>query len=196
MTVYIPILLASTTGMRLGEICGLRWKDVNLDNKIIFVTRQLQDVEGELKLLELKTATSKRSIPMLEETKKALEELQAIQEYNKSKNKKYDKRGFIVCKEDGTPYDPEYISRNYRRVMKEYKICTELDIPYIRFHDLRHTYATLMLTADVNPKIVSSLLGHSTVSMTLNTYSHILPNFNQEAISKLENLLAPQKSDD
>ncbi len=99
----------------------------------------------------------------------------------------------MVCKEDGAPYDPDYISRNYRRVMKDYKICEKLKIPYIRFHDLRHTYATLLLTADVNPKVVAELMGHSTVSMTLNTYSHVLPSLKENAISKLENLLSPQK---
>ncbi|QAA35233.1 site-specific integrase [Clostridium manihotivorum] len=195
MTVYMPVLISSTTGMRLGEVCGLRWKDVDLDNKVIYVTRQLQEVKGKLELLELKTSTSKRAIPIIEDTRRALEDLKDICEYNKSNHANYHKEGFVICKGDGTPYDPEYVSRNYRRVMKQYKVCTDLNIPYIRFHDLRHTYATLMLEAGVNPKIVSGLLGHNTVGMTLNTYSHRLPRFDETAVSKLEDLLSPAKND-
>ncbi|UZQ49077.1 tyrosine-type recombinase/integrase [Clostridium kluyveri] len=192
LTCYIPVLLSSTTGVRLGELCGLRWKDVNLKDKEIYITRQLQKVDGELQLLELKTSTSKRKIPLLDYTIKGLEELKQIQEYNKSKNKNYDKRNFVVCKEDGSPYEPNYISKNYTRVMKQYKVCEQLQIPYIRFHDLRHTYATMLLVANTNPKVVSELMGHSTVSMTLNTYSHVLPSLKENAINKLENLLFPE----
>lgn len=193
MTCYIPVLLAGTTGMRLGEICGLRWKDVNLDKKELYVTRQLQIVDDKLELLQLKTSSSKRSIPLLSETIGPLTELQQIQEYNKSKHENYDENNYVVCKEDGSPYEPNYISRNYTRVMKQYKVCEQLKIPYIRFHDLRHTYATMLLTADVNPKVVSELMGHSTVSMTLNTYSHVLPSLKEDAIGKLENLISPKK---
>jgi len=67
----------------------------------------------------------------------------------------------VVCKEDGAPYDSDYISRNYRRILKDYKVCEKLKIPYIRFHDLRHTYATLLLTADVNNKVMTELMVHS-----------------------------------
>lgn len=192
LTCYIPVLLSGTTGMRLGELCGLRWKDVNLDDREIYVTRQLQKVDNELELLQLKTSTSKRKIPILKEIVKPLEELKQIQEYNKSKNKNYDKRNFVICKEDGSPYEPNYISKNYTRVMKQYNVCKELNLPYIRFHDLRHTYATMLLVANTNPKVVSELMGHSTVSMTLNTYSHVLPSLKENAINKLENLLFPE----
>ncbi|MBV4429404.1 tyrosine-type recombinase/integrase [Clostridium tyrobutyricum] len=191
LTCYMPVLLSSTTGIRLGELCALRWKDVNLKDKEIYITRQLQKVDGKLELLELKTSTSKRKIPLLDYTIKGLEGLKQIQEYNKSKNKNYDKRNFVICKEDGSPYEPNYISKNYTRVMKQYRACKELKIPYIRFHDLRHTYATMLLTANTNPKVVSELMGHSTVSMTLNTYSHVLPSLKENAINKLENLLFP-----
>lgn len=117
LTCYMPVLLSSTTGMRLGELCGLRWKDVNLKDKEIYITRQLQKVDGELQLLELKTPTSKRKIPLLDYTIKGLEDLKQIQEYNKSKNENYDKRSFVICKEDGSPYEPNYVSKNYTRVM-------------------------------------------------------------------------------
>lgn len=191
LTCYMPVLLSSTTGVRLGELCALRWKDVNLKDKEIYITRQLQKVDGKLELLELKTSTSKRKIPLLDYTIKGLEGLKQIQEYNKSKNKNYDKRNFVICKKDGSPYEPNYISKNYTRVMKQYRVCEELKIPYIRFHDLRHTYATMLLTANTNHKVVSELMGHSTVSMTLNTYSHVLPSLKENAINKLENLLFP-----
>lgn len=189
-TCFIPVMLASTTGLRLGEICGLRWKDVDLEQKVVSVTRQLQDVNGELELLQLKTTNSNRKVPLLEYTISKLKELKIIQDFNKTQNNNYNKNDFLVCKEDGSPYSPDYISKNYRRVMKEYKICEKLELPYIRFHDLRHTYATMLLSANVNPKVVAELVGHSSVSMTLNVYSHVLPSLKENAISKLENLIS------
>lgn len=87
LTCYIPVLLSGTTGMPLGELCGLRWENVNLKDREIYVTRQLQKVDDKLELLELKTSSSKRKIPILNEIIKPLEELQQIQDYNKSKIK-------------------------------------------------------------------------------------------------------------
>lgn len=196
MTAYAPVMLAATTGMREGEICGLRWKDIDMDNKTIYVVRQLQANEDkELELIDVKRS-SIRNIPMIDITYNALKELMTTRDYNKSQCKHYDKRDFVVCKPDGSPYDPQYIGRNYRRIMKDYKICEKLEIPYIRFHDLRHTFATLLLVAGINPKVVAELMGHSNVSMTLSTYSHVLPGIKEGAVDKLNQIMSPQKSED
>ena len=207
MTVYIPIMLASTTGMRLGEICGLRWKDVDLDNKFIQVKEQLQEVADKLELVSLKTTTSKRKIILLDYTIDALKELRDKQEANKNYlGDNYNRSGYVVCQNNGEPYQPSYLSRNYKRVMKEYKhkvtvdnetkelsLYELLDIPLIRFHDLRHTHATILLKSNIHPKIVAERLGHSDIKMTLETYSHILPDMQQQAVDTLNEIMKKDK---
>ena len=208
MTVYIPIMLASTTGMRLGEICGLRWKDVDLDNKFIQVKEQLQEVADKLELVSLKTTTSKRKIILLDYTIDALKELRDKQEANKNYlGDNYNRSGYVVCQNNGEPYQPSYLSRNYKRVMKEYKhkvtvdnetkelsLYELLDIPLIRFHDLRHTHATILLKSNIHPKIVAERLGHSDIKMTLETYSHILPDMQQQAVDALNQIMKKDKN--
>lgn len=203
MTIYIPVMLAATTGMRLGEICGLRWHDVDLNNGYIQLKEQLQEIDNKLELIPLKTASSKRKILLLDYTINTLKELKEKQEYNKSYlGDKYNKNGFVVCQNNGEPYQPSYVSRNYKRVMKEYKhkitinnetkelsLYELLDIPLIRFHDLRHTHATLLLKANIHPKIVADRLGHSDIKMTLQTYSHILPDMQQQAVNELNKMI-------
>lgn len=189
MTCYIPVMLAATTGMRLGEVCGLTWDCVDLNKGFIEVKKQLQEVNGKLELAPLKTAVSSRKIILLDYTIISLKNLKETQSENRSYlGDKYSKLGYVVCKNDGSPYAPSYVGRNYRRVLKEYKICEELDIPIIRFHDLRHTHATLMLKNNTHPKIVADRLGHSNIKMTLDTYSHILPDMQQEAVKDLNKL--------
>ncbi|MGH4117193.1 tyrosine-type recombinase/integrase [Clostridium sp.] len=208
MTVYIPVMLASTTGMRLGEICGLRWKDVDLHNKFIELKDQLQEVDNKLRLVSLKTASSKRKIILLDYTLDALKELKRKQEENnKYFGDNYNKAGYVVCQNNGEPYNPAYVSRNYKRVMKEYKhkvnidnenkelsLYELLDIPLIRFHDLRHTHATILLKANIHPKIVAERLGHSDIKMTLQTYSHILPDMQQQSIDILNKIMKEDKN--
>lgn len=193
-SVYLAVLIAVTTGMRLGEVCGLQWKNVDLKNKILYVRKQLQSIDGALELCNLKTESSVRKIHLIDYTVDKLEVEYKKQEelkiyFTDKDMNRHMENNFVICKEDGSPYDPDYISKNYRRVMKDYKICEKLKIPYIRFHDLRHTHATLLLKAGVNPKVVAERLGHSSISMTLNTYSHVLPDMQEDATKKLSNLI-------
>jgi len=190
MTCYIPIMLAATTGMRLAEICGLRWVNIYLEKKYLEVKEQLQEVEGTLKLMPLKTASSKRKIILLNYTIEALKALRIKQEENKKYfGDTYNKLDYVICSNNGDPHNPDYVGRNYRRVLKEYKVCEDLGIPIIRFHDLRHTHATILLKANTHPKIVAERLGHSDIRMTLSTYSHVLPDMQEQAINDLNNKL-------
>ena len=115
-TIYIPVILASTTGIRLGELCGLRWENVDITNGFIQIKEQLQEENKKLLLVPLKTTSSRRKIILLDDTIDALKELQCKQESNKSYfGDIYNDSGFVVCQNDGTPYHPTYISRNFRR---------------------------------------------------------------------------------
>jgi integrase len=188
MTLYIPVLIAVTTGMRRGEICGLKWENIDLDNGIIYVKEQLQKIENKLELVKVKTDGSKRKIIMLDYTIPILKEHKKKYLTLKLRlGEAFKDEGFVVFQADGSPYEPEYITKNYGRVLG--RISKELAIPKIRFHDLRHTHATLMLKAGVHPKVVAERLGHSSITMTLNTYSHVLPDMQQEAAEKLNALL-------
>lgn len=180
---YIAFHLAITTGMRRGEILGLRWKDVELD-KCMLSVRQTLSKDGKQFLNGAKTDSSIRSIKLSEETitvlrkQKAMiakEKLQSGPEYNN-----YD---LVVCTLKGTPMNPANLKRTFTRLIKEAKL------PRIRFHDLRHTHATMLLSQGIHAKVVSERLGHSNIKITLDTYSHVLPNMQEEAANQIDALL-------
>lgn len=165
----LGIFICLSTGMRIGEICGLRWCDVDTVEEVIKVRHTLQRIyiiEGETRHTELlldtpKTANSVRDIPMSSELLKMLKSL------NKVVNENY-----YVISNDIKPIEP----RTYRNYYK--KLCRQLDIPELKFHGLRHSFATRCIESKADYKTVSVLLGHSNISTTLNLYVH--PNKEQK----------------
>lgn len=182
-SIYIPVLIALQTGLREGEISALKWEDINLEDKTLSVKHSLQRINGKLSLKEPKTRKSRRTIALMDSTIVALKEYKKRQLiYKLSLGEDYINEGFVCTWNDGRPFDPLYISKKFVKLIKKY------EFPRIRFHDLRHTHATMLLQQGINPKIVSERLGHSTISITLDTYSHVLPNMQKEAVEKLEKL--------
>lgn len=182
---YIPVMLALQTGMRQGEICALKWENVNFRTGFISVVNTMQRINGQLTLKQPKTAKSIRSIALLDTTVSELKKHWKKQaELRLLFGQDYNDNGFVCCWEDGRPLDPNYVSKKFNKLVRE------LDFPIIRFHDLRHTHATLLLEQGVNPKIVSERLGHSQIGITLDTYSHVLPHIQKEAVKKLDNMFA------
>lgn len=181
--IYIPCMLALETGMREGEICALKWDDVDFQNNYIRVNKTLSKIDGEMIIKQPKTQRSNRTIAIMEKTAQELKKLRKLQlEMRLKTGINYE---YVCCwLEDGRPYLPNYITKNF------IKFINDNNFSKIRFHDLRHTHATLLLKAGVNPKIVSERLGHSSVSITLDIYSHVLPNMQKEAVRQLENLLS------
>lgn len=165
----LGIFICLSTGMRIGEICGLRWCDVDTVEGVIKVRHTLQRIyiiEGKTRHTELlldtpKTANSVRNIPMSSELLKMLKSL------NKVVNENY-----YVISNDIKPIEP----RTYRNYYK--KLCKQLDIPELKFHGLRHSFATRCIESKADYKTVSVLLGHSNISTTLNLYVH--PNKEQK----------------
>lgn len=165
----LGIFICLSTGMRIGEICGLRWCDVDTVEGVIKVRHTLQRIyiiEGETRHTELlldtpKTANSVRDIPMSSELLKMLKSL------NKVVNENY-----YVISNDIKPIEP----RTYRNYYK--KLCKQLDIPELKFHGLRHSFATRCIESKADYKTVSVLLGHFNISTTLNLYVH--PNKEQK----------------
>lgn len=170
-------LLAGTTGMRRGEVLGLRWRDVDLDRGTAEIRQALSDVHGgEPTFTEPKTKTGRRSISLDKRTVTTLRTHRTAQlEERFAWGPAYRDRDLVFCREDGSPVPPDAFSKTFKRWVGR------LRLPYLRFHDLRHTWATLALRAGVHPKVVSERLGHSTVAFTLDVYSHAIPAMQAEA---------------
>lgn len=170
--------------MRRGEILALRWSDVNFANKTIRVTKsRVRAANNEIIEKTPKTDSSIRTIAVPKITINELRREKERQEQNKKDlGPMYKNQDYVVCWDNGEPFKPNYVSQNFRKVRKKLKL------PDISFHDLRHTHATLLLEQQVHPKIVQERLGHSTITTTLDTYSHILPNIQQEAAEKMDDI--------
>ncbi|EDS78284.1 phage integrase [Clostridium botulinum C str. Eklund] len=178
---YPAIFLAIQTGCRVGELCAIKWSDVDLIDKTIRIDKTLQRIDCKLALKYPKTQNSIRTITLLET---AITFLKNLKKNRIEKKLKYGiELDYVLCWEDGRPIDPHYISQHFPKLLDKY------NLPKIRFHDLRHSHATLLLKAGVNAKIISKRLGHSTVAFTLDTYSHVSTKMQKEEMSKVENLL-------
>jgi integrase len=176
------IAVALATGMRQGELLGLQWGDVDLDAGLIRVRRQLG---RDKTLAEVKTAKGRRSIDVPASTVTILREHRRRQnEARLYLGPEYEHRDLVFCTHTGRPL-------GYRNVTREYKkLLRRADLPAVPFHALRHTNATLLLLQGEHPKVVQERLGHSTVAMTMDIYSHLIPSMGKAAADKLEALLA------
>ncbi|MBA4543961.1 MULTISPECIES: site-specific integrase [Thermoactinomyces] len=180
---YIAFLLAITTGLRRGEILGLRWKDINFEAKTASIRKNLVVVNGKPVLQEPKTKGSIRSVSLPSTTIEELKKHKRIQNQEKLlAGAGYQDNDLIVATSVGTPVSPRNLLRSFYRIIKK------ANLPDIRFHDLRHTHATLMLKQGEHPKIVSERLGHSNTRITMDIYSHVLPNMQQEAVDRFEKM--------
>ena len=171
-------LLVATTGIRRSELAGLRWIDTDLDVGRIAVRQRLASVNGIPQFSEPKSGRSGRVIDLDRRTVEALRELRRLHdEERRLFGEIYQTEfGLVLCRdEDGRYVHPDYISTLFQKAVEE------AGVPRIRFHDLRHTHATLMLKHGVNPKIVSERLGHHSVAFTLDTYAHVTPGMQSAA---------------
>ncbi|HEY8477997.1 MAG TPA: site-specific integrase [Chloroflexota bacterium] len=177
--------LALTTGMRQGELLGLKWQDVDLEMGVVRVRRALQRLRrvGFVEV-EPKSATSRRAARLVPLAVTALRRHRARQlEERLQAGTAWEDRDLVFCTEHGRPLTHTTVLRAFWRLLDE------AQLPRIRFHDLRHSTATLLLAQGTHPKIVQELLGHSSISLTLDTYSHVLPHLQLEATARLQQLL-------
>lgn len=179
---YAAFLLALTTGMRQGEILGLRWKDIDEENRTISIIQTLSHKGQELSA-GTKTESGNRQISIDETTLNQLLPLKLRYKEEKMANRPlYQDYDLVIRTSLGTPLSPRNLLRSF------YSIIDKVKVKKIRFHDLRHTHASLMLKQGVNPKIVSERLGHANVRITLDTYSHLLPNLQKETADQFGKL--------
>ena len=177
--------LALTTGMRRGELCGLRWQDVTFDafdgSRIaVRHTRVRGNAYGEVFDSTPKTRSSVRSVSLDGQTVAVLKRHRARQAAEQlAAGPAWADTGYAFTNELGQPLHPDYLRQRFTR------LTGAVGLPVIRFHDLRHTYATVALANGVHPKVVSSRLGHSTIAITLDTYSHVLPGLDEAGAERV-----------
>jgi integrase len=188
---YAAHVVACTTGMRRGEVLGLHWQDIDLEHGRVSVTRSLTVVDGyKTQFTEPKTAHGRRMVALDDTTVGALRKHKQTQMLERAlMGDAYEDSDLALCREDGTRLHPDAFADAFYRHAKA------AGLPRIRFHDLRHTHATLALAAGVHPKVVSERLGHASVTITLDTYSHAIPAMQETAAelvaSRVRGLRAP-----
>jgi integrase len=178
---YQMIYTAIYSGLRRGELLGLRWRDVNLDLATLMEVQTLQRVKGEFILKEPKTAKSRRNLALtpnlailLRQHRDQQEEQRALLGFH------FVDTDLAFSHFDGSPLDPSTVSHTCK------KIVTRAGLES-RLHDNRHAFATLMMSFGVNPKVVSEMLGHSTIATTMDTYSHVSLGLQRDAAKALQN---------
>jgi integrase len=180
-------VLAVTTGMRRGELLGLKWSDVDLENARLNIRRTLTRIDNGKRgaLGDTKNRKSRRTVRLTPQAVEALRrhlerqlrDIEALRDL-------YADQGLVFTTERGTLINPSNLrQRSFAPLLKK------AGLPHIRFHDLRHTCATLLLSKGVHPKFVQELLGHANIAITLDTYSHVLPGMGNQTAAAMEDVL-------
>ena len=170
--------------LRQGEALGLAWSDVDLDACQIDVRRTLQKFEGEYHLVEPKSARSRRSLALAGVVVEALRVRRSIQVADKLRaGARWHESDLVFTSRHGTPLNRHNVTRDFQALLKRN------GLPRQRFHDLRHACASLLLAQNVQPRDLMEILGHSQISLTMNTYSHVMPAALKEAANRMDSIL-------
>ncbi len=174
-------MLASTTGLRRGEVLGLRWKDIDLDRGTLTVIQMLGQVRSRLYFKPPKTKAGRRTVTLPAITIEALRQHKVRQSEERLRlGLGRDDSGLVFTRPDGQPVIPTSFSRTFCEFVKN------RGLPPISFHGLRHSHLTHLLRAGVHPKVASARAGHSSTAITMDIYSHILPGMQEDAASKID----------
>jgi len=179
-----PIAVAIGTGLRRGELLGLRWTDVDLEEARIHVRRSVETIDGVIRTKPPKTARSARTLTVpafVVDVLRRAWTTQAQRRLNLGFGRSDD--GWVFTRADESQWEPGTFSLHFARLVKAHKIT------HVRFHDLRHTFGTLALASGVDLKTVSAALGHSTIGMTANTYLHAVESLQRDAAARIDTML-------
>lgn len=181
---YLPITLALTLGLRRGEALGLQWSDVDFSAKTITVRQAASFPNGQLVLIAPKTKKSKRTLLVPDFLLSALESaLSRQKDLAVFLGPDFNPHNLVCCRPDGSPITFGALQYHYKNLLKA------AGLPDVRFHDLRHTNATILLRSSVPAKIVSSMLGHSSIGITMDTYSHVMTDMQSPAVLAVNQVL-------
>jgi integrase len=178
-------VLALTTGMRRGEILALKWQDIDSKQNMLQVRRIFSRAKGKRYVeAEPKTEKSRRSIVLPTIIVDLLKHHRTNQQIAKLQaGENWQEHDLVFCTALGTPLNPNKVLERFKTVLKK------ASLPDIRFHDLRHSAATMLFAMGVHPKVVQELLGHNQISMTMDIYSHVLPTMQKDAMSMMNDAL-------
>jgi integrase len=177
-------VVAMATGLRQGELLGLAWEDIDLDAGQLTVSRQLQRFDGEYRMVDLKTAKSRRSIALPQVAVQSLRAHRARQaEQRLAAGPHWEGRGLVFARPDGHPLNGTVATKMFQKTI------ARLGLPRQRFHDLRHTAASLLLAQGVSLKEVSETLGHSQIGITANLYGHMFPEIRRHVADRMDEIL-------
>ena len=171
--VYEMYYIALATGLRRGELLGLKWTDIDWKNGIIKVRRQVARVDGQIVEAPLKTKNSYRAVTISQQA------IEVLKQQKETTNDQY-----VFPSPNGGPISPDSVNNMLKRVL------ARAGIPKVRFHDLRHTFATIALQNGVDIKTVSGMLGHFSAGFTLDTYAHVTTSAQKEAADTMGNVLS------
>lgn len=172
---YLPLMIEICIGLRRGELLALKWHHIDFENGYLTVEENLVTVDNKRITKAPKTKSGKRSIQIPSTLLDLLRDTK--------NNRHAGDNDYVICQKDGSPYKSDSFSLKFRRFLKSN------DLKHIRFHDLRHINATIMLSLGISPKVAQERLGHSSYQITMDIYSHVLKKVEKEAADKLDNAL-------
>lgn len=179
---YLFVLLSLSLGTRRGELSALKWDNIDFEKRTIKVCESRVHANKTVIEKDPKSEAGNRTITVGSDVMNELRKAKDAYD-EKAKEPWFRDLGFVICKEDGTPYRPDSLTQKWERFTERN------NLPHIKLHGLRHTNATTLIAAGISPKVVQQRLGHADVSITLNTYTHVLPSMDKEAAEKLDNIL-------
>lgn len=185
------LTLALASGMRRGELLALRWKDIDFEKRSLSILRSVNRLPGGHRETEPKTARGKRHISLPQFVIESLQQHRIRQKEARLKaGPAWEENDLVFCNIYGRYLNSQSLFVLFSSLLKK------AELPHMRFHDLRHSAATILLAMGVSPKVVQELLGHSNVTLTLNVYGHVLPSMQQEAMDRLDRLYTQQEDVD
>ena len=181
---YLPLLLVCYVGFRRGELLALKWDHIDFDKGIIHIQDNTVIAEGKVSTKAPKSAAGTRSLTVGSNIMSALKAARAQYNSNKlAKGADFTDSGLVVCQPDGKPFRPESMTQKWERFVKTH------GLKPIRFHDLRHSCATMMIEAGIDPKTVQTRIGHADISTTMNIYTHCTKSMDQSAAKAIDKIL-------
>lgn len=197
VSLYVPIVLAVSMGMRLGEILALHWSDVNLEKKqlevrytLSYMREQAMGQTAKFILGSPKTKASRRVIHLPDFVVEILKEYRRQQQQRRAAAVRWEEYDLVMCTRHGTYMYPDLVRQKFHKLLQE------LGLPDMKFHGLRHSAATILLSMGINPKVVQELLGHSSINITLGMYGHVLPGMHEDAMSKMNDVFHEEINED
>lgn len=179
-SMYLPLMIEICIGLRRGELLALKWKHIDFENGYLSVEENLVTVNNERITKAPKTQSGKRSIQIPATLLTLLRDTKT--------ERKANDNDYIICQKDGSPYKSDSFTQKFRRFLEAN------DLKHLRFHDLRHINATIMLSLGISPKVAQERLGHSSYQVTMDIYSHVLKKVEKEAADKLDEALFDKPS--